>query len=56
MLALAPVLPLIVAACVPATFGALYQDPSQLPANASYDYIIVGGTFANYDPVRISEL
>lgn len=45
------VLPLIAAAYIPgfpAALGALYQDPSQLPTNASYDYIIVGGAFAHY--------
>lgn len=43
------VLPLITAAYVPAALGALYQDPSQLPTNASYDYIIVGGAFAYHE-------
>lgn len=43
------VLPLIAAAYVPAALGALYQDPSRLPTNVSYDYIIVGGAFAHHE-------
>ncbi|EIM82202.1 alcohol oxidase [Stereum hirsutum FP-91666 SS1] len=33
----------IVSSCIISVLGALYQNPSQIPANTLYDYIIVGG-------------